>query len=72
MLAAAIGWALYSIYLFYWKTKLPIFQRFTLVAFFGAVSLFHFILLEEFFVQRTVFNSEFFFGFYLQLYHQEL
>ena len=29
MLAAAIGWALYSIYLFYWKTKLLIFQRFT-------------------------------------------
>jgi drug/metabolite transporter (DMT)-like permease len=39
MLAAAIGWALYSIYLFYWKSELPIFQRFTLVAFFGAVSL---------------------------------
>ena len=33
MLAAAIGWALYSIYLFYWKTKLGIFQRFTLIAF---------------------------------------
>ena len=31
MLAAAVGWALYSIYLFYWKSKLPIFQRFALV-----------------------------------------
>ena len=60
MLAAAIGWALYSIYLFYWKSELPIFQRFTLVAFFGAVSLFPFYLIEEIIVERTIFNSEFF------------
>ena len=60
MLAAAIGWALYSIYLFYWKSELPIFQRFTLVAFFGAVSLFPFYLIEEIVVERTIFNSKFF------------
>ena len=60
MLAAAIGWALYSIYLFYWKTKLPIFQRFTLVAFFGAVSLFPFYIIEELMFERTAFTSEFF------------
>ena len=60
MLAAAIGWALYSIYLFYWKSELPIFQRFTLVAFFGAVSLIPFYLIEEIVVERTIFNSEFF------------
>ena len=60
MLAAAIGWALYSIYLFYWKSQLPIFQRFTLVAFFGAVSLLPFYIVEEIFVQRTLFNSNFF------------
>ena len=60
MLAAAIGWALYSIYLFYWKTELEIFQRFTLVAFFGAVSLFPFYIGEEIYFQRTVFNNEFF------------
>tara|TARA_B110000003_G_scaffold46354_1_gene44550 strand:+ start:216 stop:1118 length:903 start_codon:yes stop_codon:yes gene_type:complete len=60
MLAAAIGWALYSIYLFYWKTKLPIFQRFALVAFFGAVSLFPFYIIEELMFQRTSFTSEFF------------
>ena len=60
MLAAAIGWALYSIYLFYWKSELPIFQRFTLVAFFGAVSLFPFYIIEEIIVERTIFNSEFF------------
>ena len=34
MLAAAIGWALYSIYLFYWKSKLKIFDRFTMISFF--------------------------------------
>jgi drug/metabolite transporter (DMT)-like permease len=60
MLAAAIGWALYSIYLFYWKSQLPIFQRFTLVAFFGAISLLPFYIVEEAIVQRTEFNSQFF------------
>ena len=60
MLAAAIGWALYSIYLFYWKSQLPIFQRFTLVAFFGAISLLPFYIIEEVIVQRTEFNSQFF------------
>ena len=61
MLASAIGWALYSIYLFYWKTELKIFQRFTLVAFFGALSLFPFYLAEELMFERTTFSSEFFF-----------
>jgi drug/metabolite transporter (DMT)-like permease len=60
MLAAAIGWALYSIYLFYWKSQLKIFQRFTLVAFFGAISLLPFYIIEELAIQRTVFNSQFF------------
>ena len=61
MLAAAVGWALYSIYLFYWKTRLPIFQRFVLIAFFGALSLFPFYIIEEFIFQKTEFTSEFFF-----------
>ena len=60
MLAAAVGWALYSIYLFYWKSKLEIFQRFTLIAFFGAVSLLPFYISEEIFFERTIFNQEFF------------
>ena len=60
MLGAAIGWALYSIYLFYWKTQLPIFQRFTLVAFFGAVSLLPFYIAEEILIQRTIFDKNFF------------
>jgi drug/metabolite transporter (DMT)-like permease len=60
MLAAAIGWALYSIYLFYWKTELKIFQRFTLIAFFGAISLLPFYISEEIIFERTLFNKEFF------------
>jgi len=60
MLAAAIGWALYSIYLFYWKTKLEIFQRFTLIAFFGAISLLPFYIGEEIFFAKTSFDSKFF------------
>jgi drug/metabolite transporter (DMT)-like permease len=60
MLASAIGWALYSIYLFYWKTELRIFQRFTLIAFFGAISLFPFYMIEELMFQRTTFSLEFF------------
>ena len=60
MLAAAIGWALYSIYLFHWKSKLKIFRRFTLIAFFGALSLFPFYIGEELFFERTAFSNEFF------------
>ena len=60
MLASSIGWALYSIYLFYWKTNLKIFDRFTLIAFFGAVSLFPFYLIEETIFVSTVFDSDFF------------
>jgi drug/metabolite transporter (DMT)-like permease len=60
MLASAIGWALYSIYLFYWKTNLKIFDRFTLIAFFGLVSLLPFYLIEEVLFVRTVFNAGFF------------
>ena len=60
MLAAAIGWALYSIYLFYWKTRLEIFQRFTLIAFFGALSLLPFYVGEEIFFKKTIFSDEFF------------
>ena len=60
MLAAAIGWALYSIYLFYWKTNLEIFQRFALIALFGSVSLLPFYLIEEIYFIETVFNKKFF------------
>ena len=60
MLAAAIGWALYSIYLFYWNSKLKIFERFTLISFFGALSLLPFYIGEEIFYKQTVFIPEFY------------
>jgi drug/metabolite transporter (DMT)-like permease len=50
MLAAAIGWALYSIYLFYWKSQLPIFQRFTgftLYVFTIYAAIYGFIFFDE-------------------------
>ncbi len=60
MLAAAIGWALYSIYLFYWNSKLKIFERFTMISFFGALSLLPFYIGEEIFYKQTVFIPEFY------------
>ena len=61
MLGAAIGWALYSIYLFYWKSDLAVFPRFTLIAFFGALSLLPFYILEENFFSKTNFDNNFIF-----------
>ena len=61
MLGAAIGWALYSIYLFYWKSDLAVFPRFTLIAFFGAVSLLPFYILEENYLLKTSFDNNFLF-----------
>ena len=60
MLAAAIGWALYSIYLFYWKSKLKIFERFAMISFFGALSLLPFYICEELFYKQTIFAQEFY------------
>ena len=60
ILGASVGWAFYSIFLFYWKTKLEIFQRFTLIAFFGSLSLLPFYLIEEVFIKDTIFNLQFF------------
>ena len=42
------------------ENNLKIFDRFTLIAFFGVVSLLPFYLIEEAFFVRTVFNSDFF------------
>ncbi len=60
MLAAAIGWALYSIYLFYWNSKLKIFERFTLISFFGALSLLPFYIWEDLYHKQTIFIPEFY------------
>ena len=56
MLGASIGWALYSIFLFNWKTSFNVFERFTLISFFGALSLFPFYLIEEVYIRNTEFN----------------
>ena len=59
MLGAAIGWALYSIYLLNWKSKFSLMGRFTLIAFFGFISLLPFYILEESIFFDTKFNSTF-------------
>ena len=61
MVGAAIGWAIYSIYLLNWKSNFSLMARFTLIALFGAISLFPFYILEEIFSFNTVFNNNFFF-----------
>ena len=60
MLGAAIGWAIYSIYLYNWKSTLKVFPRFTLIALFGAISLLPFYLFEEINLVPTTFNADFF------------
>ena len=61
ILGAAVGWAIYSIFLINWKTNFSLMARFTLIAFFGAVSLFPFYLIEELFFFKTTFNNNFLF-----------
>ena len=61
MIGAAIGWAIYSIYLLNWKSKFSLMARFTLIAMFGAISLFPFYILEEIFYFNTSFNNNFIF-----------
>ena len=61
MVGAAIGWAIYSIYLLNWKSNFSLIARFTLIAFFGSLSLFPFYIIEEIYFSNTVFNSNFVF-----------
>ena len=61
MLGAAIGWAIYSIFLINWQSSFSLMARFTLIAFFGAISLLPFYILEELFLFNTVFNENFLF-----------
>ena len=61
MLGAAIGWAIYSIYLLNWKSNFSLMARFTLIALFGASSLLPFYIIEELYYFNTVFNSNFIF-----------
>jgi len=59
MLGASIGWALYTIYLFHWKSNLPLLERFVLISFFGAICLFPFFLVENFFFFETKYDLNF-------------
>ena len=61
MVGAAIGWAVYSIYLLNWKSNFSLMGKFTLIAFFGAISLLPFYIIEETYFFNTVFNSNFIF-----------
>jgi drug/metabolite transporter (DMT)-like permease len=61
MLGAAIGWALYAVFLLNWKSKFSLFSRFTIIAFFGALSLLPFSLIVKNFI----------FGQFLLPFHQE-
>ena len=61
MLGAAVGWALYAVLLLNWKSKFNLFSRFTVIAFFGAVSLLPFSLIENYFVRPVIFNDDFYF-----------
>ena len=60
MLGASIGWALYTIYLFHWKSSLPLLQRFTLISMFGAISLMPFFIVEDLFFLKTNYDTNFF------------
>ncbi len=61
MVGAAIGWAIYSIYLLNWKSNFSLMARFTLIAFLGAISLLPFYIFEEVYYFNTIFNSKFIF-----------
>ena len=61
ILGAAIGWAIYSIFLINWKSNFSLMARFTLIAFFGAISLLPFYLIEETYFFNTIFNNNFLF-----------
>ncbi len=61
MLGAAVGWALYSVFLLNWKSKFSLFPRFAMIAFFGALSLLPFSLIENYFFRPVIFNEAFYF-----------
>ena len=61
MVGAAIGWAIYSIFLINWKSRFDIMTRFSLISFFGALSLFPFYIVEEIYFSKTLFDENFIF-----------
>ena len=61
MLGAAMGWALYAVFLLNWKSNFKLFHRFTIIAFFGALSLLPFSVLENIYVSKVIYNDKFYF-----------
>jgi len=61
MLGAAVGWALYAVLLHNWKSKFTLFSRLTIIAFFGAITILPFSLIENYFVRPVIFNNNFYF-----------
>jgi len=61
ILAAAISWAFFSIYLVNWKSKFSIFARFSIMSFLGSVVLFPFYMVENLYFIPTIFNNNFIF-----------
>ena len=53
MIGGALGWAVYSIYLLNWKSKFSLMGRFTIISFFGVISLLPFYVLEELFFSEN-------------------
>ena len=69
MIGAAIGWAVYSIYLLNWKSNFSLMGRFTIISLFGAISLFPFYLIEEIYFLILSLIIILFFGFFLPQFH---
>jgi drug/metabolite transporter (DMT)-like permease len=61
VLGAAIGWALYAIFLLRWKSRFSFFARFCLIAFLGSVSLLPFTIIENIFIREINFDKYFYF-----------
>ena len=61
MLGAAVGWALYAVLLHNWKSKFTLFSRLTIIAFFGAISILPFSMIENYFIRSVIFNNNFYF-----------
>jgi len=61
VLGAAIGWALYAIFLLRWKSRFSFFARFCLIAFLGSVSLLPFTIIENIFIREINYDKYFYF-----------
>ena len=61
ILAAAISWSFFSIYLINWKSKFSIFSRFALMSLLASIILFPFFIIENSYFIETNFNNNFIF-----------